>query len=284
MPRNEPPAMVASKEKSYMNSTIPKRIIQVWGGGSEPPLLCKAAAANVRLLNPEFEYLLFDDDRMKAFINEQCLEYRGVFNSFRVPIQRFDFFRYLAIYRLGGFYFDMDVLLASNLRELLDLGCVFPFERLTWSDYLREKYGMDWEIGNYAFAASAGHPFLRAIIDNCTKAQNDAEWREAITNSLPRMLRHRLSVIYTTGPGLVSRTLAEYADAANEVNVLFPENVCDKNSWNLFGKYGVHLMHSSWRKQQGFVRRRLINLLERRNEKRAIRLARRLGGIRNLKP
>lgn len=267
-----------------MNPRIPKRIIQIWGGRNELPLLCKAAAANVRLLNPDFEYVFFDDERMKCFISEHYPEYRSVFDSFRLPIQRFDFFRYLAIYRLGGFYFDMDVLLASNVTELLDLGCVFPFERLTWSEYLRMQYGMDWEIGNYAFGAAAGHPFLHSIIENCVRAQKDVQWREAITSSLPRILRQELYVIYTTGPGLVSRTLAEYADAANRVRVLFPENVCDKNSWNLFGKYGVHLMHSKWRKRQGFVRGRLINFLGRRNEERAIRQAQRLGGRRSLEP
>ena len=67
-----------------------------------------------------------------------------MFDSFSFPIRRFDLFRYLAIYDLGGFCLDMDVLLASNLTELLDLGCVFTFERLTWTDYLREMYEMDW--------------------------------------------------------------------------------------------------------------------------------------------
>ena len=34
---------------------IPKRIIQTWGGSLDFPLLAKAAAANVRLLNPQFD-------------------------------------------------------------------------------------------------------------------------------------------------------------------------------------------------------------------------------------
>ena len=97
------------------------------------------------------------------------------FIRFAVPIQRYDFFRYLAIYHLGGFYFDMDVFLASGLSDLLDFGCVFPFEELTINMFLREQYGMDWEIGNYAFGAAAGHPFIHAIIKNCVKAQRDPE-------------------------------------------------------------------------------------------------------------
>lgn len=191
------------------------------------PLLSKAAAANLRLLNPEFEYLLFDDNRMESFIKEHYPEYRTVFDFFRFLIQRYDFFRYSAIYHLGGFYFDMDVFLASGLSDLLDFGCVFPFEELTENVFLRREYGMDWEIGNYAFGVEAGHPFLDAIIKNCVKAQKDPEWAQAMMRPIPRMFRGEYFVVDTTGPGLVSRTLAEYPDAAKRVKVLFPENVCD---------------------------------------------------------
>ena len=92
--------------------------------------------------------------------HEQFAEYQTVFESFRIPIQRYDFFRYLAICHFGGFYLDLDVLLASSLSDLLEFGCVFPFEELTISTFLRRKYGMDWESGNYAFGASARHPFI----------------------------------------------------------------------------------------------------------------------------
>ncbi len=176
-------------------------------------------------------------------------EYRSIFDSFRVPIQRYDFFRYLAVYHFGGFYFDLDVFLASGLADLLDFGCVFPFEELTINVFLRREYGMDWEIGNYAFGAAAGHPFLHAIIKNCVKAQTGpASGHDAMMRSIPRMFREDYYVPNTTGPGLVSRTLAEYPDAAKQVKVLFPENVCDSTNWHRFGAFGVHLMGGTWRK------------------------------------
>ena len=86
---------------------------------------------------------------------------------------------------------------------------------------------MDWEIGNYAFGAAAGHPFLDAIIKNCVRAQQHPEWAEAMMKSIPRMFRDEYFVLATTGPGLVSRTLAEYPGACDQVKVLFPEDVCD---------------------------------------------------------
>ena len=113
-----------------MNSRIPRRIIQIWGGGAELPLRARCAVTNVRLLNPDFEYLLFDDNGMEEFIKDNFPEYRSLFHSFEFNIQRYDFFRYLAIYRLGGFYFDVDVFLASSLRLSFWTSVVsFPLKR-----------------------------------------------------------------------------------------------------------------------------------------------------------
>ena len=258
---------------------IPKRIIQT-GKSADLPLLEKAAVANIKLLNPGFEYLFFDDAQVEEFIDTQFPEYRHVFDSFPVRIQRYDFFRYLAIYHYGGFYFDLDVFLASGLEDLLNFGCVFSFEELTVHTYLRQEYGMDWEIANYAFGAEAGHPFLHAIIQNCVKAQKDPAWAEVMMKSIPRMFREDFFVLDTTGPGLVSRTLAEFPNAAKHVSVLFPENVCDPESWHRFGSYGVHLQEGGWRRRKGFWRRRLALLWESRARRRLLTESLKLGGRR----
>jgi inositol phosphorylceramide mannosyltransferase catalytic subunit len=266
-----------------VNSKIPKRIIHVWGAGERDlSLLSKAAIANVRLLNPDFEYLFFDDNGIKDSINKHFLEYRSLFHSFRVPIQRYDFFRYLAIYHFGGFYLDLDVFLGYGLADLLDFSCVFPFEELTINSFLRREYGMDWEIGNYAFGAAPGHPFIHAIIKNCVKAQKDPEWAQAMMRPIPRIFRDEYYVFNTTGPALVSRTLAEYPDAAMQVKVLFPENVCDSTNWYRFGKYGVHLMQGAWNKRKGILRRGLTSLWESWTRKKLLKESLRLGESRSL--
>jgi hypothetical protein len=250
-----------------MTDRIPRRIIQIWGSLSKSsqsaatdntanlPLFAQASAANMRLLNPDFEYLFFDDSRIDQLIDAEFPEYRSVFDSFTVPIQRYDFFRYLAVYHFGGFYFDTDVFLASGLETLLEVSCVFPFEQLSIHRFLREQYGMDWEIGNYAFGAAAGHPFLEAIINNVVRAQRHPEWAAAMLKPIPRVFRSKYFVLDTTGPGLVSRTLAEYSSARDQVKVLFPEDVRDPNTWSRFGDYGVHLEFGGWRKQEPLLYR-----------------------------
>ena len=176
----------------------------------------------------------------------------------------------------------MDVLLAANLSELLNCECVFSFEALTINQYLRAEHRMDWEVGNYAFGAAPGHPFLLAIIENCLRAQNDRNWAATMLRSVPRIFRDQYYVQCTTGPGLVSRTLAEFPDAEKHVTVLFPKDVCDAAHWNQFGQFGVHLMEGTWRKPKGWLFRRLLGYWELFMLNKLSRESRRMGRQRSL--
>jgi hypothetical protein len=241
--------------------TIPKRIIQT-GKNRALPLLARVSEANLRSLNPEFEHVFFDDEGVQKFIDKEFPQYRAIFDGFPYRIQRYDFFRYLAVYRLGGFYFDLDVFLARDLNPLLNSNCVFPFEELTMSRFLRTQHDWDWEIGNYAFGAVPGHPFLRAVIENCVRAQKEPEWVLPMLAGIPSLFRADFTVLNTTGPGLITRTLAEHPELMANVAVLFPDNICDEDQWHQFGDFGVHLMNGSWRERGGFLRRRLALMWE----------------------
>lgn len=264
-----------------MQDCIPKRIIQT-GKTSDLQLLEKAGARNLTLLNPDFEYQFFDDQKVEDFINEQFPEYSEIFTSFRFKIQRYDFFRYLAIYHYGGFYFDLDVFLATDLSNLLNATCVFPFECLTLSRYLRNHHRIDWQIGNYAFGAAAGHPFLKAVIDNCVKSQRDPGWAQPMMVGIPFLCRSDYEVLNTTGPGLLTRTLAE--NAAGEIVVLFPTDVCDDRLWFRFGDFGVHLMSGSWRGKRSRILQWAATRWEAWSMRRLVDESRKLGSTRSSPP
>jgi mannosyltransferase OCH1-like enzyme len=244
-----------------MQPRIPKRIIQT-GHSRELPLRIRAMVSSVKLANPDFEYLFFDDGQVEDFLHREFPEYHDVVAGFPFPIQKFDFFRYLAVYRLGGFYLDLDILAAKGFSELLDCDCVFSFEDLNMSRFLREEYGMDWAIGNYAFAAVPNHPFLKALIDNCVRAQKDPQWAKPMLRGIPFLFHPEFTVLNTTGPLLLSRTFAENPHLADSVRILFPDDVCDSRNRHQFGNFAVHLMDSSWRAKYGFVRRRLAQYWE----------------------
>ena len=226
--------------------------------------------------------MFFTDTDIERFIDDECPQYRSTFDAFTEPIQRIDFFRYLAVFRLGGFYFDLDVLLSHPLTDLLDYECVFPFEELTLNRFLRRRYNMDWELGNFAFGAAPGNAFLDAVIQNCIRAQTDHEWLEPMMRGVRSLLRTEYHVFNTTGPGLVSRTFAERPDLTGNVNVLFPDNVCDRSNWHQFGDYGIHMMSGSWHAGSNSLRRRIARRIDAFSRARLLSESRRLGPARNI--
>jgi mannosyltransferase OCH1-like enzyme len=58
-----------------MNSRIPQRIIQIWGGGADLPFLGRCSSVNLKLLNPDFEYVLFDDGKMEKLVVVQIFPF-----------------------------------------------------------------------------------------------------------------------------------------------------------------------------------------------------------------
>ena len=273
-------------QNDIVREKIPKIIIQT-GPNKNLSTLHQSAVHTVKCMNPDFEYLFFDNDMVEDFIDTKFSEFRKVFDAFKYKIQKYDFFRYLAIYQYGGFYFDLDVLLAKNLEALLECECVFSFEELNVFDFLRENYDLDWAVGNYAFGSVPRNTFIKKVIENCVKAQNEKLWVEKMLKPIPRIFRNDFYVLCTTGPGLVTRTIAEELEDSDYLTVLFPENVYDRQNWNHFGNFGVHLGAGNWRSSSGGPGQGIKRFLEQRwfdwMRKRQIRESMKLGPKRSLK-
>ena len=141
---------------------------------------------------------------------------------------------------------------------------------------------MDWELGNYAFGAAPGDPFLGAVIENCLRAQTDHAWLEPMMRGVRSLGRAEFYVFNSTGPALVSRTFAERPDVASNVKVLFPDDVCDYANWHLFGDYGVHIMTSSWLASGNSLSRRIANQIDGFSRARLLPESLRLGPTRDL--
>lgn len=262
---------------------IPSRLIQT-ARSRQLSSIEKASATNLRLLHPGWDHRFFDDADIRSFIAKEFPEYQTAFDAFPRPIQRIDFFRYLAVYRYGGFYFDLDVFLSTSLEPLRSHGCVFPFEEISLNSHLRQTLKTDWEIGNYAFGAAPGHPFLLKIIENCVRSQTEPSWLAPMMAGIPSRFRDDFTVLNSTGPGLITRTLAEEPALAKQVAVLFPTDVRDENHWHHFGDFGVHQMNASWRTKGSFLRRKLALLWEARVRKRLLPISHALGQSRTNLP
>ena len=173
-----------------------------------PPIA--ANLDHIRQQNPAWSLTLYDDQDIAAFIQAHygsavlALWQRL---SPRYGAARADLFRYLCVYRLGGLYLDLKSTTTRALDDWLHEDDRFILSQ--WDNGPQGKYsdwGLDPRVGHVAggeyqqwfVAASAGHPFLRAVIERVLR-------NIAALGALPPQWGKR-GTLLVTGP--VAYTLA----------------------------------------------------------------------------
>ena len=229
---------------------IPKRII-VTSQYSRNHLPCDFESNLNRLkqCNPEYEILYFNDAKVDSFIIRYFPQYMDLFGHLPRRIMQIDLFRLLAVYHMGGFYFDMDVRLQENLDDLLCHELIFPLEWTMDQHYFEVRHRCLYDpkvghklqqIGNYAFGAKPRHPFLLEVVDNISRRA--------------KALRHHTAndrdVLYITGPDVLNftRWSSQYHPFVlrGSDSEPFQARSWGPNHWHKFGSYGEHLLKHSW--------------------------------------
>jgi mannosyltransferase OCH1-like enzyme len=165
--------IITTKENILITKEkIPKIIIQTWKNNDIPDKY-RNDVTSLYKKNPDFQFLLFTDNDIELFLKDNYPEYYVTYVKLPIKIQKIDFFRYIAIYHYGGFYFDLDMTGLLPLNDLLNYECVFPVDQNITSnkcDRMRlKKYcaqNMKILLGQYAFAAVPKHEFIKLLIDN----------------------------------------------------------------------------------------------------------------------
>ena len=109
---------------------IPKILHQIWSDVNEPlPDFFIQLSRTWKNSHPEWKYEFWDDNRMASFINT-CEPYLAdTYNNFKYDVQRWDFIRYLILYKTGGMYVDFDYeCLESFDHYLVENKCYFAME------------------------------------------------------------------------------------------------------------------------------------------------------------
>ena len=208
-------------------------IIQTWKT-SEIPHYYSAYMDKLAHYNEGYTHVFFTDETIIKFFTFVCPEYYDTFRGLKYKIQQIDFFRYLAVYHYGGIYLDLDMEIVASFDDINKEKCVFPVE-------LSNTGGNDILVGNYAFYAPKGHPFLKHIIDNIVNPPMTlSEIEEAQKNNGDD--KEHVYVYCTTGPELVTRCYWTYPNR-DEIELIKPEN----NENNCFGKYGFHRCFGTWK-------------------------------------
>lgn len=218
-------------------------IIQTWKTKNIPSHY-ESLVKKISEINPDWNYMLFDDLDIVDFIKSKMPQYYFTFLNLTSKIQQIDFFRYLAIYYYGGVYIDLDIDLVKNFDDFkyMDYYCVFPIEVKNAGDEILKSTGSPL-IGNYAFYAPKGHSFLKRIINNIVSQRIPNEIIEKAQKNHSDDPRD-VYVYYRTGPLLVSQTYIDYIND-NQKDIILTESLPYED--NRFGNYGYHRCYGSWR-------------------------------------
>jgi len=108
------------KVDTNTNQKIPKIIIQTDKSND-----CDLAKYNSIMsfieLNPEYEYMFFDDDACYNFIKHNYDEITlNTYNKLKPTAYKADLFRVCVLYKLGGCYFDIKQINRVPIRDFLD--------------------------------------------------------------------------------------------------------------------------------------------------------------------
>jgi mannosyltransferase OCH1-like enzyme len=102
--------------KQNYNSVIPLNIFQTWHTKNLPPLMADAVN-KIKLLNPRFNYELFDDNDCREFIEKNFpIEVLKAYDSLIPGAYKADLWRYCILYKRGGIYLDIKYIPHNGFR------------------------------------------------------------------------------------------------------------------------------------------------------------------------
>lgn len=196
---------------------IPKIIHQVWSDKIRPlPLFFTELSETWKNIYPNWDYILWDDEKMDAFIKKHYPEYYSYCRSFPYDVQRWDTVRYLFLYKSGGMYVDFDYEAVEPLDDIcLNHSCCFASEPKEHA----HLFGKDVNIiNNGLIITEPGHPFIKEIID-CVMSKYPASgiYRDKMEE-----------VLLTTGPLMIT-DLYEGYNNKSDVYIIPPEIVAPLN-------------------------------------------------------
>lgn len=143
---------------------IPGIIHQIWSAKYKPyPAVFAKLADTWKRHHPDWQYILWDDERMDSFMRAYYPEYEETFKRFPYDVQRWDVIRYLILYKMGGFYVDCDYECRKPFDSLFgDHACCLGLEPSSNATYAHREIC----IGNALMAVKAGHPFMKELIEH----------------------------------------------------------------------------------------------------------------------
>jgi len=206
-----------------MSTRIPTSIFQTWKT-SDVAAWSRSMRGWVKSwqeLNAEHVHRLFDDSACFEHIAERFPHLLDVYCGLR-PVERADLWRYLVVLERGGIYSDVDTVCRLPIETWLvnddELVVALEWDLLDrypeWRPRKRLRSGGAYDpscawrdhpvmIANWTFAARAGHPVLRDVVERVATNARDPYF----------VLEDPAWTTKKTGPGVLTDAIVDYLQA-----------------------------------------------------------------------
>src|SRR5579871_2013773 len=190
-------------------NTIPRVVYQTWGS-REFGRTHRKWLGKFRSLNPDYQFVLYDDRSMDAFMNEHYSDHEilEVYRHAKLGPLRTDIWRYCILYNRGGFYCDINKFISTPFASLAGDGvnAVISYEANLYEGrqgaidgiQMPENNAINWALG-----FSKQHPLLARVIDGIVRKYPQVK---GVEFSDPR-----LATLRFTGPIHLTECLHDYA-------------------------------------------------------------------------
>lgn len=172
---------------------IPRRLFQTWKT-HELPKNFAAWSETWKMYNPEWEFVLWDDEENREFIAAHYPWFLLRYDSYSKEIYRADAVRYFYLYTYGGIYADLDFECYKSLEPLLEENSVILGSMVSGDP--------DHSIPNAFMASPPKAEFWLIVIHHLLNA--------------PEELRPE----YTTGPVILRKAVLAYQNKKQRQMIL----------------------------------------------------------------
>jgi len=153
-------------------------------------------------MNPDYEYVLWDDADNRAFIVSHFPWFLAIFDSYQRNIQRADAVRYFYLYYYGGIYADLDFeclkpidgLLTAHPKATVLLGAMS-------GESSTKQYEKENTIPNAIMMSSPRDPFWLFVMHQLVRSYKNVSVEDSTG---PGMLYQAIR-LYKTRPNILGR-------------------------------------------------------------------------------
>jgi len=198
---------------SIPQTGIPRIIHQTVRSVQHRSVYARRSEASWRMLNPDFEYRIYNDTDIDTYVKHRAPQYVDVWQNLST-VEKSDFWRYLVLSLDGGVYSDSDTLCLQPVASWGECSNAFVgVERFSpdEKERLSAKATYSLQFCQWTLASAPGHPLLAHTVEYVADAIRTGNLHVPKSELWSGQMR----VLHRTGPGIFTRAVFDYLRGFN---------------------------------------------------------------------